>query len=419
MDLKESLNKLYSLHQFGIKLGLDNINRFLDRLGNPQKKFQSFHVAGSNGKGSTVSFIASLFMEKGYNTGLYTSPHFIKFNERIRVNSRQIPDDYIAAFVNENMDYIDKESLTFFEVTTGMAYKYFEEMKVEYAAVETGLGGRLDATNTITPLASAITTISLEHTDILGDTIEKIAFEKAGIIKNDSKVFLGIMPEEAYNVFSKTADDKNCSRFFLKDFIRQDEHCLKLKLSNKEYTIYSTPLQGKHQIVNAALAVKTFSSVMNEENQNVLNRGISKVVENTGIQGRYEVYKEKPRIIFDSAHNPDGVRIFLNEFKTIYRKYNRRSIIFTALKDKAVVEMISMLSPFFTDFYVTTVNNERALKIEELTRMCRQMGIKSKPLPEPAPFISEFEQGDQDDCLVILGSMYLLGELKEKITQNS
>ena len=419
MDLKSTLDKLYSLHQFGIKLGLENITNFLTHLGNPQNSFKSFHIAGSNGKGSTVSFMASLLMEKGYKTGLYTSPHFVKFNERVRVGKQEIPDDYICEFMNANMAYVDEKSLTFFEVTTGLAFKYFEESKVDFAVVETGLGGRLDATNTIYPLASAITTISKEHTDILGDTISKIAFEKAGIIKPDSKVFVGIMPPEAEDVIKATADEKNCSSYFLKDFITEDGNNLKLKLSGREYSISSTPLPGRHQFYNAALAVKMFSTVLNEENESILNNGIRNVLVNTGIQGRYEVYKEQPRIIFDSAHNPDGIRTFLNEFRNIYRKYTKRNIIFTALRDKAVFEMLTMLSPYFTDFYVTTVTNDRAMPIEEMMKLCKSLGLKARPLPEPEIFIKEFEQTDRGDCLVILGSMYMLGELKEKIAKNA
>ncbi len=415
MDLQTTLNKLYSLHQFGIKLGLDNITSFLEMLGNPHDKFKSFHIAGSNGKGSTASFIASLLMESGYKTGLYTSPHFVRFNERVRANGIQIPDNYILDFISANTKYIDEKELTFFEVTTGMAFKYFADAGVDYAVIETGLGGRLDATNTISPLASAITTISKEHTEILGDTLEKIAFEKAGIIKPDSNVFAGIMPNEAYDVINRTAAERNCKKYFLKDFMEERDDSVRIRLLNNKYTIYSTPLPGKHQFYNAALAVKTFSTILGIEDQVILNRGIKNVISNSGIQGRYEVYREMPRIIFDSAHNPDGVRIFLNEFKKIYRKFPRRSLVFTALKDKAVVEMISLLAPFFTDFFVTTVNNDRALSIEEILKMCRSMGIKGKPLPEPEILIKEFEKGKKGDCLVVLGSMYLLGEVKEKI----
>jgi len=419
MDLKNTLDKLYSLHQFGIKLGLDNITAFLGRLGNPQNKFNSFHIAGSNGKGSTVSFIASMLMEKGYKTGLYTSPHFVKFNERVRVNKQQIPDEYICEFVNANISYIEEKTLTFFEVTTGMAFKYFEESGIEYAAIETGLGGRLDATNAVIPLASAITSISKEHTELLGDSIEQIAFEKAGIIKQGAKVFVGIMPSEAEKVISRIAEEKECSVYLLKDFITENYDSLGLNLLTKKYNIYSTPLAGKHQLFNAALAVKTFSTIMQSEEPDVINRGINNVFVNTGIQGRYEVYKEKPKIIFDSAHNPEGVKTFVNEFKNIYKKFSRRFIIFTALKDKAIPEMITMLSPYFTDFYVTTVANERGVAINDMIKLCKRMGLRAKPLEEPVPFIQKFEQTERDDCLVVLGSMYLLGELKEKIVKNT
>ena len=173
MNLEEALEKLFSLHQFGIKLGLENICNLLDYLGNPQKELTTFHIAGSNGKGSTSSFINSILMEAGYRVGLYTSPHLVKFNERIRVNSEMIPDEYVVGFMNSLGDYIEKHSPTFFELTTAMAFKYFAEMKLDYAVIETGLGGRLDATNVLNPLASIITTISREHTNVLSDSIPK------------------------------------------------------------------------------------------------------------------------------------------------------------------------------------------------------------------------------------------------------
>lgn len=419
MDLETALNKLYSLHQFGIKLGLENITDFLNRLGNPQNKYQSFHVAGSNGKGSTISFLASILMEKGYKTGLYTSPHFVKFNERVRIGKSQITDEYICDFVNANNQYIDDKSLTFFEVTTAMAFKYFEDSKIEYAAVETGLGGRLDATNVILPVASIITSISKEHTEILGNTIEQIAFEKAGIIKPDTNVFVGCMPSEAEEVISKTADSKNCKKYFIKDFTEEKEDSLKLKLLTKEYNLYSTPLHGRHQLLNSALAIKAYSTIFGDENQKTISDGINHVVENTGIQGRYEVFNEKPRIIFDSAHNPEGVKIFVNEFRRIYKKFTKRTLIFTALRDKAAFEMLTLLAPYFTDFYVTTVQNERAQTIDELIKLCKMLGLRAKPLADPESFIRKFQKEEKENCLAILGSMYLIGELKEKISKNA
>ncbi|MFA7290175.1 MAG: Mur ligase family protein, partial [Melioribacteraceae bacterium] len=178
MNYKTALEKLFSLHQFGIKLGLDNTKDLLNFIGNPQKDLKCYHIAGSNGKGSTSSFIASILTEAGYKTGLYTSPHLIKFNERIRINGQMIEDNYVLEFMNSVESYIEKNEVTFFELTTAMAFKYFYDMKVDFCVIETGLGGRLDSTNVIFPLISIITTISLEHTNILGHSIEEIAAEK-------------------------------------------------------------------------------------------------------------------------------------------------------------------------------------------------------------------------------------------------
>jgi dihydrofolate synthase/folylpolyglutamate synthase len=190
-SINHYLQILFNLHNRGIKLGLENTQEFLDLLGNPQKKIKCIHVAGSNGKGSTSSFIASILTEAGYKTGLYTSPHFIRYNERIRINGQIIPDKYVIAFMEEYEKLIYDTNLTFFEVTTVLAFKYFADKEVDYAIIETGLGGRLDATNVINPLASVITSISLEHTNILGNTIEEIAKEKGGIIKPGVPLFFG------------------------------------------------------------------------------------------------------------------------------------------------------------------------------------------------------------------------------------
>ena len=203
MDVETSLQKLFSLHTFGIKLGLENTINFLAHLGNPQKQLKTIHVAGSNGKGSTSSFIASILQETEYKTGLYTSPHFVKFNERIVINGRQIDDEYIAGFVSENEKYIDDNQLTFFEVTTAMAFKYFLEEETDICVIETGLGGRLDATNVLNSLAVVITTISLEHTNVLGNTLSEIATEKSAIIKNGVNVFTGKLKDEAFEVINQ------------------------------------------------------------------------------------------------------------------------------------------------------------------------------------------------------------------------
>ena len=203
MNIEKTLAKLYNLQIFGMKFGLENIRKFLQVLGNPQNNLKCFHIAGSNGKGSTASFIASILQTAGFKTGLYTSPHFVRFNERIRINGEEIDDEYIASFYDKHELFINENKLTFFEVTTALAFTYFSEKKVNYAVIETGLGGRLDATNVLKPLAVVLTSISLEHTQHLGNTIEKIATEKAAIIKPKTKVFLGILPGKADEIIQQ------------------------------------------------------------------------------------------------------------------------------------------------------------------------------------------------------------------------
>ncbi|MEJ2105398.1 MAG: Mur ligase family protein [Ignavibacteriaceae bacterium] len=299
--MESSLKKLFALHTFGVKLGLENITKFLDYLGNPQKQLKTIYVAGSNGKGSTSSFIASMLQENGYKVGLYTSPHFVKFNERIVINGKQINDEYIASFISDYEKYIDEHQLTFFEVTTAMAFKYFLEMKTDYCVIETGLGGRLDATNVLNPLAVVITTISLEHTNVLGNTIEQIASEKVAIIKNGVNVFTGMLNKKAEEVIERKCKDLNGQLYPLKNFIKTDEKYLQLTISDDFKLDIDPPLRGNYQKQNAALAALSIAKTFSEIKKEKLTKGISNVSINTGIQGRYEYYNRKPDIIFDSV----------------------------------------------------------------------------------------------------------------------
>jgi dihydrofolate synthase / folylpolyglutamate synthase len=414
MNIEEVLAKLYSMHQFGIKLGLDNINNLLSELGNPHKNLKTFHIAGSNGKGSTSSFISSILMEAGYNVGLYTSPHFVRFNERIRINGVMIDDDYIINFINQIDGYIKKNAPTFFEVTTALAFKYFSDKNVNYAVIETGLGGRLDATNVLNPLASIITSISLEHTEHLGNTIEQIAFEKAGIIKKNIPVLVGKMDNKAKNVIEKNANELECEFYDINDFtVKSDERIL-VNLEGSTYSIYETPLKGDHQLINSSLAVKAVNKIPGISKSIILSNGINNVVRNSGIEGRYEIVNNSPRIIMDSAHNVEGIEVFINEFSKEINKYKNRILIFGAMRDKSISNMLSLLSPFFTKIYLTRVQLDRAATIEELSETAGKQGINTEALAEPADFISRFTAGSKESCLVILGSMYLLGEIKLK-----
>ena len=378
MTIKESLDKLFSLHNFGIKLGIDNIQKFLDQIGNPQNSYKTIHVAGSNGKGSTSAFAASILKEFGFSVGLYSSPHFVRFNERIKINNIEIEDDYIAGFVNKHNDLIDRLQLTFFEVTTAMAFQYFADKNVDYAVIETGLGGRLDATNVLTPEACIITSIGLEHTHILGDTLEKIAVEKAGIIKLNVPVFCGDMAGEAENVIEKKCNELGCRNYKLKDYILKRDDSIELYTEDIEIDDFTTPLRGNYQKLNAALAGLTISKLFDTDDYAHIEKGIRNVLENTGLQGRYEIFNSKPDIIFDSAHNPDGVKEFIEEFNKDSKGYDKKSLLFGAMKDKSLKEMLTTLGNHFDNIYVTEIDYERSAKAADLKKIAEEIGSGSR-----------------------------------------
>ncbi|BDQ01965.1 folylpolyglutamate synthase/dihydrofolate synthase family protein [Ignavibacterium sp.] len=412
MDLKQSLEKLFSLHTFGIKLGLDNIRKFLEHIGNPQTSLKAFHIAGSNGKGSTSAFIASILMEAGYKVGLYTSPHFVRFNERIIINGKYIEDEFIADFINKHNDFIDKHELTFFEVTTAMAFEYFKTKKVDYVVIETGLGGRLDATNVLNPLASIITSISLEHTNILGDKISQIAFEKAEIIKPHAKVFIGKLSDEAESVVEKKCESVKAKLFRLEDYLIEKNGIVELYTEEIELQDWEIPLKGKYQRYNAALAVLSVTKTLDIDDPRIVYDGIKNVIKNTLIQGRYEYIRKQPFILLDSAHNPDGLKVFLNEFQQERKNYSKVFLLFSALKDKDIDSMIKLLSDQFDNYYLTEINYERAEKLDDLKKRFEASNIKAETVIDKRKFISDFLKGDKNNCLVITGSMYLLGEIK-------
>ncbi len=414
MDIQQALDKLFSLHQFGIKLGLENINKLLKYIGNPEKKLRAVHIAGSNGKGSTASFLASILQEKGYKTALYTSPHFRKFNERVRINGIEIEDEYILSFMSGLEEYIDKNSPTFFELTTAMAFKYFAEHKVDISVIETGLGGRLDATNVLDPAAMVITSISKEHTNILGEKYSDIAREKAGILKAGKPLFTGFMPEEALEEIKRVSNEKKIS-----DLINLSDHFKKsdssLRMDSGEFDLIKLPLEGKYQRWNAALALLIAEKVFGINDTTILKSGLYNVLSNTGFQGRYEYYHRRPDIIFDAAHNEEGIEMLLDLFEEKKNNYKEKSVIFGAMKDKKLHSMFYLLASYFDNFYVTDINYERSATIDDLLNLADKTGIKVIPLNNPAKFIREFKNSNNASCLLITGSIYLIGQIKQKL----
>jgi dihydrofolate synthase/folylpolyglutamate synthase len=418
MEIQSALDKLFALHNFGVKLGLENIQAFLDKIGNPQNKLKTFHIAGSNGKGSTASFITSILIQAGYKVGLYTSPHFVKFNERIIVNGKLIPDKFITDFINKHEQYIDENQLTFFEVTTALAFEYFLSEKVDFAVIETGLGGRLDATNVIkNPLACIITSISLEHTNILGDKISLIANEKGGIIKNNSKVFVGKLTSEADQVIEKICKERNAKLIRLEDYLIEKNG--KVELYSEEINLedWFIPLQGKHQRYNAALATLTVAKTLLIDDPKVIYDGLKNVIKNSLIQGRYEIVSENPKIILDSAHNPAGMSVFISEFLTEKNKYKETFLLFSALKDKDIVSMIKIIDNKFDKVFVTDINYERREEPENIIKLFEENNIKAELITDKKSFLLNYIKGKSDNCLVITGSMYLLGEIKSILNE--
>ncbi len=415
MDIKTALEKLFSMHQFGIKLGLDNINKLLAHIGNPEKNLKAIHVAGSNGKGSTASFIASILVEANYKVALYTSPHYVRFNERIKINGEEISDEYIAGFVESLWDFIEENEPTFFEVTTALAFKYFAEQNIDYAVIETGLGGRLDATNVLNPLISVITTIGLEHTNILGDSLEEIAYEKGGIVKKNIPVVLGYMPEEAEKVLVTISEERHSKVINFKDYVNEFNDHLIVNSNNGLLHLYTSPLPGKHQLRNAAAAVIAVKNILPKLNDDYVLSGIKSVSDNWKIQGRYEIYNENPKVIFDSAHNADGIKSFIEIFKNEYHIYEKRILIFGVMRDKNIKLMFHTIKDYFDIIFVSNINYERAAKIEELKQIAAEAGLTVSSLDNPDQYIEKFITNGGRKCLVVLGSIYFLGEIKEKL----
>ena len=415
MDINSALEKLFKLHTFGVKLGLDNVKHFLDHIDNPQRNLKAIHIAGSNGKGSTAAFIASILMEYGYKTGLYTSPHFVKFNERITINGEQIDNEYVAGFITEHWSYITEHELTFFEVTSALAFEYFSNSRVDYAIIETGLGGRLDATNVLNPIAVVITSISLEHTNVLGTEISVIAKEKAAIIKQGTKVFTGLLDPEADAVVERKCNEENCELFRLQEYINEKDDRLELYTEEIELDEWNVPLKGKYQVYNSALAALVVSNTFVLDDNRKITHGISNVIKNTGIEGRFEYLHKGPDIILDSAHNIAGVREFLSEFNKSAGKYQRKVLLFGVMRDKAIEQMLIELGKSFDEIHLTQIDNERSAKIDELKKICFDIKIDALEEPVGMELINKFLRSENKDCLVVLGSMYLVGEVKSKL----
>ena len=427
MTYEQCLDYLYSklpmfsrIGSAALKNNLDNTIKLLTFLENPHTKFKSIHIAGTNGKGSVSHMLASIFQSAGYKTGLYTSPHLKDFRERIRINGEMIKQKDVLDMTLKLTPIIEDIEPSFFEVTVAMAFDYFSKNEVDIAIIETGLGGRLDSTNVITPELSIITNIGYDHMNILGNSLFEIATEKAGIIKNGVPVVLGRTDEETKNVFIKKATETNSLLFFsenIYDSIVNDlsPDMISLQLENKKNNeIYDIKcdLPGIYQKENVATVV-TAVDLLNQNgwniSKNAMLNGFEKTKKNTSLFGRWDVLRKKPLLVLDVAHNEDGFSKLISHLSKF--KFGQIHFILGFSKDKDFDKIIDML-PKESQFYFTSANSPRALDHETLLKIAQNRNIEGKSFATVNDAIEDaLKITKEDDLIIVSGSIYVVGDV--------
>ena len=375
---------------------LDNILTFTSALGNPQTKFKSLHIAGTNGKGSSSSMLASILQEAGYKVGLYTSPHLKDFRERIKIDGKEIPESYVVNFITKNKSFLEEHSLSFFEMTVGMAFSYFAEEKVDIAVIEVGLGGRFDSTNIITPEVSLITNISKDHTDILGDTLPKIAFEKAGIIKQNVPVVISEYQEETAPVFTARAKEIKAPIIF----------------ANHIETSLTTDLQGAYQEKNIKGVIAVTELLIHQgwditpEN---IAQGLLHVVHNTNLKGRWQTLGSCPTIVCDTGHNVGGLTYVMEQLKK--QTYTHLHIVVGFVKEKDVNSVLELF-PKEATYYFCSPAIARGLNVDTLKEIATTKGLQGERYSSVAEALNAAKaQALPTDFIFVGGSTFVVAEV--------
>ena len=435
MIYQDTIDYLYSrLPMFSrigaaaIKKDLDNTIAICDFLGKPQHKFKTIHVAGTNGKGSTSHMLASIFQEAGYKTGLYTSPHLYDFRERIKVNGQMCSKDFVVSFTNRVKPLIEKIEPSFFEITVGMAFEYFAQEKCDIAIIETGLGGRLDSTNIISPELSIITNIGWDHMALLGNTLPEIANEKAGIIKADTPVVISEVIGETKLVFDQKALSVNAPIYYAEDYLTFKSfqnnwttslfefsqpliHFLDAPVFQKNFTVESD-LPGKYQRKNlngVLVAVQLLSTMGWKLTAAKVFKALANVKKNTGLMGRWECIQNSPRVILDVAHNEHGMQALLEQLATLY--YQQLHIITGMVRDKDVDAVLKLL-PKNAKYYFTQSHIPRALPANELAEKGASLGLKGIVYENVNEALAEANMhANHNDLILVIGSVFLVAEV--------
>jgi dihydrofolate synthase/folylpolyglutamate synthase len=380
------------------KANLDNTVQLAKHLHHPEHNFKSIHVAGTNGKGSTSHMLASIFQEAGYKVGLYTSPHLKDFRERIKINGKEISEAFVVKFINEHQHFFETHTLSFFEMTVGMAFEYFSKEKVDIAIIEVGMGGRLDSTNIITPEVSIITNIGLDHTQFLGTTLEAIAFEKGGIIKSQIPVVIGETQHETENIFKELAEARHAEIHFADQ--------------QKNENSYVSDLKGNYQEKNKTtvlLAINVMRQKSFEISEEALKLGFLNVIRNTGLHGRWEILQENPRIICDTAHNKEGLQYVMTQL--LNEKFDHLHLVFGVVNDKDVASIIPLL-PKEALYYFCKPNIPRGLDVEVLRDIFIDHGFKGAAYNSVQMALSAAkQQATASDVIYVGGSTFVVAEI--------
>ncbi|WP_378186666.1 bifunctional folylpolyglutamate synthase/dihydrofolate synthase [Aquimarina sp. W85] len=403
MNYEETLNWMFAqlpMYQrvgtSAYKVDLSNTIKLAQHLGNPQTTFKSVHVAGTNGKGSTSHMIASVLQEAGYKVGLYTSPHLKDYRERIKINGEMISERFVVDFIEKNKSYFESNSLSFFEMTVGLAFQYFSDRKVDIAIIETGLGGRLDSTNIVIPEVSVITNIGLDHTQFLGTTFQAIAKEKAGIIKPYIPVVIGRSHTETIEVF-KTVAQYNGSTLHLAENIVSD---------------IPTDLKGSYQRENVRTAIQTLYVLKDlgwKINSKLIYAGLTNVIKNTGLLGRWQTLQLEPKVLVDTAHNFDGLQIVLEQLSC--EPYDNLHIVLGMVKDKNLEELLPLF-PVEATYYFVKPNIPRGMdenKLQELAKKFELIGSAFGSIN--LGYSTALQAATKSDCVFVGGSTFTVAEI--------
>lgn len=428
MDVKEILAELFSYTQFGIKLGLGRVRLLLSALGDPQDRFPSIHVAGTNGKGSTAAMAASILQAAGLRVGLYTSPHLCDFSERIRIDGRPIGEADVArhylyikrVWASLGKAGVEEGDPTFFELTTAMAFRHFAERRVDAAVIETGLGGRLDATNVLRPIVTVLTTISRDHEAHLGGSISAIAREKAGIIKLGVPVVVGSLVSEAQAVVGQAARERGAKVVRLGEEFRAESVRLTAAGGTFDWTRedacfagLSIPLAGAHQVRNAAVAAAAATEAARASGGafDVGEQAVREGLRRVSWPGRFEVLSSAPTVILDGAHNPEGMCALIDAL-SLLAPSERRTLVFGALADKNAGRMLASAGPAFDRIVLVRPDSERAADPRELADLVPD-GPEAIVRGGVGGALAEILDGaGARDRIVVAGSLYLVGEAR-------